>query len=65
MPDTPPRQTPEEIEETINPGNEVDEASLESFPASDPPAFAGSHVGPADVPAPDADEDPEAGGEEA
>ncbi|CAN5832895.1 hypothetical protein BH23ACT11_BH23ACT11_17600 [soil metagenome] len=33
------KKTPRE--QTIDTENEVDEASFESFPASDPPAFAG------------------------
>lgn len=41
---TPPQQTEEEIEQTIDQESEVDEASLESFPASDPPASTGSHA---------------------
>ena len=44
MPDRPPRQNEDDIERTIDEESEVDEASLESFPASDPPASAGAHA---------------------
>lgn len=47
MPDTPPRR--DDADKTIDEENEVDEASYESFPASDPPSSTGTYTGKTDV----------------
>jgi NADH dehydrogenase len=43
---TPPRQDPAEIRETIDPDSNVEQASLESFPASDAPGYTGAEATP-------------------
>ncbi|MEM9997035.1 MAG: hypothetical protein AAF809_04990 [Bacteroidota bacterium] len=45
-PNQPPRQTPEEIDATIDTASHVDEALLETFPASDPPGYTGGGATP-------------------
>ena len=61
-PNVPPRVDSADVEEKIDPENEVDEAAFESFPASDPPAFASkpaSSVGPGDYPGDEGEEEGE------
>ncbi len=59
MPDTPNLQPDDEnVERTIDPESEVEQASLESFPASDAPAFTGMSIGPDELPADDGPQHP-------
>ena len=46
MPNQPPRQDPEDVRETIDRDSDVEEASFESFPASDSPGYTGGAATP-------------------
>ncbi|PAP76823.1 hypothetical protein [Rubrivirga marina] len=44
--DAPPRE--DDVDDTIDPDSEVDEALYETFPASDSPGYTGGSVTPGD-----------------
>ena len=44
--DAPPRE--DEVDDTIDPESDVDEALYETFPASDAPGYTGGSVTPSD-----------------
>jgi hypothetical protein len=46
MPSQPPRQNRDEVDDTIDPTNDVDEALFETFPASDAPGYTGGAATP-------------------
>jgi hypothetical protein len=46
--DAPPRENADEVDDTIDPQNDVDEALYETFPASDSPGYTGGSVTPSD-----------------